>query len=175
MSAQLVCAAGCPSGEKEIKIRVKADVAPWATTVEVREKGSSNRLFYQGYYTQFWTYEDAEVCLWRIFSSLGEPERAVEWLVFHGMRTKGVQIGDTFVFPDKYKSYPDNIKELMDGKNIIKTRNINSSKNLKIKKPFFPNRGYLKIIQFAAYGESISVIYTIDNQIIRVNYGFTFL
>ncbi len=30
------------------------------------------------------TMADADVCTWRIFSSLGTPERAKQWLVFHG-------------------------------------------------------------------------------------------
>lgn len=37
------------------------------------------------------TMADADVCTWRIFSSLGTPERAKNWLVFHGAQNARIQ------------------------------------------------------------------------------------
>ncbi|MCP4072925.1 MAG: hypothetical protein GY742_14505 [Hyphomicrobiales bacterium] len=36
-------------------------------------------------WNKLWNYEEAEVCLWRILSSLGTKERATLWFSFHNL------------------------------------------------------------------------------------------
>lgn len=103
----------------------------------------------------FGSPKDVDVCLWRIFSSLSNPELVKEWMAFHGLKYRESNMQNHF-FRGLYKP--------IDGdQNAVF---ITGGQNLKKQKAIYPVKGIGKIIQgFLAYSLTIQTVWTTDKKL----------
>ncbi len=106
----------------------------------------------------FWSIEEAEVCLWFIFYSLGNPERVEEWIRFQGFETSGERTGSIQIFPQRYKRYPPQFSNLRDGTRI-EVIGIGGGRSNTGRKALIPSRGFIRIISNYFYIPGVSVLF----------------
>lgn len=118
---------------------------------------------------------DAEVCLWRILSSLQDPELAVEWVKFHGMITKGLETRKKWVRPKAYNVYPPSVAE-DETRRQIDTKVVQGVRNLSETRALFPSRGILSIgPNIISYAESLHLEWTAEGELMRVHWSHVVL
>lgn len=109
------------------------------------------------------TDEEADVCIWRIFSSLGTSDRAFEWLRFQGLRPRTINfLGSTG-----------------SGRRFEQKRQIDVSGGLMTKSEgvIFPTKGLIRVwIYLIAYSQNIQSVWNEKgDHLIRVQVGANIL
>lgn len=124
-------------------------------------------------WNQFSDTKDAEVCIWRIMSSLNNAAAAHEWMNFHRIWTSGVETTDTYVYPQKYEVYPNSLANVRDGTKV-EVLLLQGQRNLEVDGLLFPNKGLSRISARAfVFGQSFTVTWTDKNELLRVDVGMT--
>ncbi len=119
----------------------------------------------------FWTTADAEICLWRIFSSLGTPERAARWFEFHGLGDGSVGSGKMHISPRWHKMYPERLRRMKRRTKIV-TRMAGGSRSLKEQRAMFPTFGPSSIlVNILPHSENFSSTWTTENELLKVRVG----
>lgn len=110
---------------------------------------------------QLYTVEEADVCLFRIFSSIGSMKGSIEWLLFHGFKIDGPY---------------DSAKNLRYLGKRVKAHHVNGSipigrGNGKAK---FPTCCLKSLwVNLVAYSQTLSVTWTIDDKLVIVYNGYS--
>lgn len=126
----------------------------------------------------FWRQHDPTVCIWRIFSSLGTPEAAANWLKFHGFKLSenlDPFLRTQYVYPQKYDTYPRSLATVKNGTKIDVIR-VYGSMGTKDRYPPSATGIFKRLmVRIFVHGHSISAQWTSSKELLRVYVGYTIL
>lgn len=155
---------GKPPHKKDHKIAVERwpDVRACLVESERTKKMPDIR---QIDWDQFYIHEEADVCLFRIFTSIGSMEGTIQWLKHHGFKIDGPRGTRGIIISGKrIKSH-----------RVHGTIAIGSGK----RKAKFPTSKYFTsfllslIINNMAYLQSITVIWALDGRFVNTSNGYS--